>query len=56
MAVDVVVVVGGVGRPVQALPVVAVGHRRGDDELVVGGEAGQRQPPVDDGGGSSGAR
>ena len=49
--VDVVALVGGVGGPVQALPVVAVGHRRGDDELVVAGEPGERQPPVDDGGG-----
>ena len=42
MAVDVVPPVTGVDRSVQALPVVAVAHGRSDHDLVLGGQAGQR--------------
>ena len=51
VAVDVVLVVGGVGGAVQALAVVPVGHRRLDLEDVLGGEVGEREPAVDEGGG-----
>ncbi len=49
VAVDVVLAVGGVGAAVQALPVVAVGHRRLDLEHVVGLEVGEVEPAVDQG-------
>ena len=43
VAVDVVVAVGGVGGPVQALPVAPVRHARGDDEFVALGEIVEAQ-------------
>ena len=38
--------VGRVDTAVQALAVVGVGHRRHDDEFVLGGQAGQLEPAV----------
>ncbi len=49
VAVDVVLAVGRVDRPVQAGAVLAVAHRRADDELVVGRQTGQPQPTVGQG-------
>jgi hypothetical protein len=48
VAVDVVLAVGGVDRPVQPLAVAAVAHRRRGDDRVVRCQAGQLDPAVDE--------